>query len=651
MRSCILYLAFLFLPVTLAKGQAPEAIIKKVSEHWLELQNYFENPSDIWGDYTLDLTLEAFLMAGEYLEQDSLIRIVEEVFSKRNITSVDTISYRSQPFCSINFTYGNLTSDPRWHKGFIAESYRWFQEAQKSPEGALLLYHKGRYGLVIEYMQEYASRMARTASLTGDTALYSECISQFRIYEKILREKSSGLWRQGYGYCEDTTQISDGAWSRGHGWLLRGLVTSMFHMPPEWQAKLLPVLQRVNDALRKVQTENGMYHILLNLPPGESEPDVSGTGMISYYQALAVENDWLPASDFSLSILRATEAMKPFVTDKGEVKSSSKGPGPLCRKEEYRNYIPELDEKHGFQGVVYGMLAEKRITSSPSLLPVNGSLEVNGFTLDYTIEGQGQPCLVIGSSIYYPRTFSRDLRQHLQLIFVDMPWFAPARGPLPADSFSVEVINEFIEEIRLFFRLDQAVLMGHSIHGTVAMEYAKQNPDRVSALVLLGSPNIYGNETFYNIQAEALNKASTNRKDLQQENWLKLAEIRDQFSEAELIVEEYCTMGPTYWKDPEYDARWLWNGMVIHADILRFLYGGVFHDYVMFQEDDIAPTPTLVILGENDFAIPPGLWKKDLDLANLTIEVLPECGHTPQLEQAEEFDRVLGDWLNLIKQP
>ena len=54
----------------------------------------------------------------------------------------------------------------------------------------------------------------------------------------------------------------------------------------------------------------------------------------------------------------------------------------------------------------------------------SGSIEVDGSQLEYVVQGEGLPCLVIGSSIYYPRTFSPELRKHLKLYFVDMKWFA-----------------------------------------------------------------------------------------------------------------------------------------------------------------------------------------------------------------------------------
>jgi proline iminopeptidase len=67
-----------------------------------------------------------------------------------------------------------------------------------------------------------------------------------------------------------------------------------------------------------------------------------------------------------------------------------------------------------------------------------GVVEVEGAQLGYRVEGDGQPCLVVGSSIYYPRVFSQDLREHLQLVFVDLRHFATSDPSFSPDRISFE---------------------------------------------------------------------------------------------------------------------------------------------------------------------------------------------------------------------
>ena len=56
--------------------------------------------------------------------------------------------------------------------------------------------------------------------------------------------------------------------------------------------------------------------------------------------------------------------------------------------------------------------------------------------------------LVIGSSIYYPRTFAPGLDQHLRLYFVDLRWFAKEYAAVALDTYTVDTILGARDEIR-----------------------------------------------------------------------------------------------------------------------------------------------------------------------------------------------------------
>jgi proline iminopeptidase len=88
--------------------------------------------------------------------------------------------------------------------------------------------------------------------------------------------------------------------------------------------------------------------------------------------------------------------------------------------------------------------------TTPRMAPDKaGIVEVEGAHLGYRIEGRGQPCLVVGSSVYYPRVFSQALRQHLQLVFVDLRHFAAASDPsFTPDRISSDTYADDIEHAR-----------------------------------------------------------------------------------------------------------------------------------------------------------------------------------------------------------
>ena len=290
----------------------------------------------------------------------------------------------------------------------------------------------------------------------------------------------------------------------------------------------------------------------------------------------------------------------------------------------------------------FEMLAEKERKSVKA-----GKIEIDGSILQYVIEGEGIPCLVIGSSVYYPRTFSNNLRENLKMYFVDMKWFAKDYAPENLDHVNIESIVEDIEEIRVALDLKMPLIMGHSIHGTMATEYVKKYGDKVCGLIVIGSPAEWGN-SVYNEKAAALwASASPKRKELQEKNWGKTNEI-DRLTGQKEAVARYNNMAPQYWYDPEYDAGWLWKDMTVHSEVTQHIFTRVFLEYDMFNPAMPVTVPMFVGLGKYDYVIPYTLWKSSYqNIPDFKLVLFDKSGHTPQLEVADLFDEELLNWINV----
>nr|WP_299383083.1 alpha/beta hydrolase [Allomuricauda sp.] len=276
----------------------------------------------------------------------------------------------------------------------------------------------------------------------------------------------------------------------------------------------------------------------------------------------------------------------------------------------------------------------------------SGTIDVDGSQLAYVAEGEGKPCLVIGSSIYYPRTFSKDLRQHLKMFFVDMKWFAKDYATEDLSKVNIASIAEDVEQIRMALGLEKPLILGHSIHGTIATEYVKRFGDQVAGLIVVGSPAEWGNAT-YNEKAAALwATASPERKRIQEENWGKVKEL-DRLTGKEEASARYNNMSPQYWYNPEYDAGWLWEDMTVHSEVTQHLFTKVFLDYNMFDPPVPIKVPMFVGLGKYDYVIPYTLWNTSYaNIPDFKLVYFEKSGHTPQLEESAQFDNELVDWLD-----
>src|SRR5262245_10931274 len=93
----------------------------------------------------------------------------------------------------------------------------------------------------------------------------------------------------------------------------------------------------------------------------------------------------------------------------------------------------------------------------------SGFIEVDGFKLRYQVEGTGVPTIVIGSAMEQ-RTFSKDLRRHLQLVFLEQRGFSPLPENVDPTSVDLATIVDDIERLRHKLGLPRIAILGHSGH-------------------------------------------------------------------------------------------------------------------------------------------------------------------------------------------
>ena len=221
--------------------------------------------------------------------------------------------------------------------------------------------------------------------------------------------------------------------------------------------------------------------------------------------------------------------------------------------------------------------------------------------------------------------------------------------PEDLDAVTLETIVNDVEEIRKTLGLQQPMILGHSIHGTIAMEYVKKYAGKVSALVVIGSPSQWGNAAYEKTAADLWATASEERKELQRKNWGEVTEL-DRLTGKEEAAGAYHIAAPQYWYDPEYDARWLWDGMTVHSEVTKHLFTTVFRDYNMFENAPLLNLPVFVAMGEFDYVIPYTLWNATYpNIPDFTFHLFEKSGHTPQLEESQVFDTDLLKWIGRLK--
>lgn len=276
----------------------------------------------------------------------------------------------------------------------------------------------------------------------------------------------------------------------------------------------------------------------------------------------------------------------------------------------------------------------------------HGTIRSGVFELGYRIEGSGHAALVIGSSIYYPRTFSAELRQSLKLVFVDHRGFARATGPTSRADYELATVLDDIELLRQRLGLGEVIIIGHSGHAYMALEYAKRYPQNVTQVVLIAAGP----------------SQSVAHLELAEQNWQEAvcperrakleAELRDLGGELAAAPERrfitFCIrLGAKSWYDPSFDASPLWEGVSVNMDGIDYLWGEAFRDLDIREGLQELKVPVYLALGRFDYLVAPyGSWQSYRPhFHDLTVRVFDRSSHTPQFEECKLFDRELLEWL------
>lgn len=273
----------------------------------------------------------------------------------------------------------------------------------------------------------------------------------------------------------------------------------------------------------------------------------------------------------------------------------------------------------------------------------NNILKRDGFELSYHIEGNGMPTIVIGSSIYYARTFSPNLQTTLQMIFMDHRGFGKTSTSFDQTSFELDILIDDIEALRQKLNLDKIIIIGHSGHAFMALEYAKKYAAHVSHVVLIAtSPT---GDTHAAADQYFMESVCPERKALYEKNMQHLKSDIDADPNRRFILYSLRS-APRIWYDYTYDATPLWQDVTVIPEMFDYVWGNLFRNIDITKNLANFNNPVLLMLGRYDYWNPPHLWEPLRSaFHHLTIRVFEKSGHTPQLEEPEFFNRELLYWL------
>ena len=264
----------------------------------------------------------------------------------------------------------------------------------------------------------------------------------------------------------------------------------------------------------------------------------------------------------------------------------------------------------------------------------DGYAQLNGANIHYTVQGQGQPVLLIHGYPLSGELFSRNrdaLSQQYQVITLDLRGFgkssAPQDDPGSLNSYAADALG-LLDKLNI----QQAVIGGMSMGGPIVFEMYRTAPERFRGMILIDT---------------IANPASI----VEQYLWNGMAQKAVTYGSQSLVGELIKDMlsGQTRATQPDQVA--FLSDIVTQASVA----GDVAGAKVLAERPDSVPTlgtitvPTLILEGQEDTVYPlPFAKKMQQNITNAKLVIIPGAAHALVYEKAPEVNRAMLDWLSSL---
>jgi len=237
----------------------------------------------------------------------------------------------------------------------------------------------------------------------------------------------------------------------------------------------------------------------------------------------------------------------------------------------------------------------------------------------YIEAGEGEPIIVLhglmGALSNFDGVLNYFSTKGYKVIIPELPIYS-----LPLLKTNVKNISKFLKEFMAFKKMDNAILLGNSLGGHIALYFTKLNLKNVKGLVLTGSSGLY-EKSMGDTYPKRGNYEYIKEK-------TEEVFYNPDIATKEVVDEIYASVN---------DRSRVIKTLAIAKSAIR---------HNMAKDLPKMNTPTCLIWGKNDTVTPPIVaedFQKLLPDANLYW--IDECGHAPMMEHPDLFNQILENWL------
>ena len=250
------------------------------------------------------------------------------------------------------------------------------------------------------------------------------------------------------------------------------------------------------------------------------------------------------------------------------------------------------------------------------------TISIAGKQMYYEIHGEGTPLIMLHGSLCRHLLWKsqRALAEQTQLVLLDLPGHGesePLEGAITVSRLA-ETVAHVIDELKL----QEAVPVGHSLGGAIAIQLALSHPHMVKGLVLIGTGAKLG------VLPAILGGLQT---DFQASINLSIGQLGFSPKANPNVIEQVKS------ECLNCDPR------------IGYLDFAACNDFDMRSRIQEIKVPTLVLIG-NDDQLTPVKWSQYLadHIPNSTLLVIKDAGHFIMVEQPSQLNKAIAAFLKSL---
>jgi len=268
-------------------------------------------------------------------------------------------------------------------------------------------------------------------------------------------------------------------------------------------------------------------------------------------------------------------------------------------------------------------------------------VEVSGKRVRYWMEGEGPAVLLVhglSNSVEFWQYNLASLAARHRVYALDLLGFG--RSDKEIETFSLSYSGSFMAQFMDALEIERASLVGNSTGGVICAQTAVQHPERVERLILVDSAG-FGRELSPFLRVWSIPGVGKGVFRVYQRLFPRLKSWV--FYNSGSIGDRWLAGAAEVLRSPgvrENAIKVVRTGVTLRKGQREELFRDL---HRLLAETSV---PTLIIWGRNDFVVPLAhAYAAQKLIPNSEVRIIERCGHIPQVERPEEFNRLVLEFL------